>query len=365
MKKILVVDDEKNIGKAFVQLLKRDYEVEVNLSGEDALKRLDGYRPDIVFLDINMPGMDGIETLRELVKKPDHSPVVMMTAYGTIETAVEAMKLGAADYIQKPFSNDEVKLLIRKILELNCLKREVAYYRASSQTEFSFDQIVGVGEELEKVKEIARRVAPTESTVFIRGESGTGKELLARAIHYSSHRRHGPFVAVNCAAIPEEIIESELFGHRKGSFTGAIEDRTGKFRSADDGTIFLDEVGDMSLKVQAKILRVLEERMVTPVGGTEAHEINVRVIAATNQDVEEMVKKGGFREDLYYRLNVVPLHVPPLRQRREDIPSLAEHFIRRFTHGDTKVTISKALINRLAEYDWPGNIRELRNAIER
>lgn len=364
-KRLLVVDDEKNIGAAFVQLFKGDYNVDVSLSGSDALAKLEKLRPDLVFLDINMPEMDGMEVLKEIVRRCENTPVVMMTAYGTIETAVEAMKLGAADYIQKPFSNDELRIVTSRLLSMRGLQKEVEYYRKATTSEFSFDQIVGASEPITKVKEIARKVSMTESTVFIAGESGTGKELLAAAIHYASHRSRGPFIAVNCAAIPEDIIESELFGHKKGSFTGAIEDRIGKFQMADEGTIFLDEVGDMSLKVQAKILRVLEDRKVTPVGGTKPVVLDVRVIAATNKNIEEMVGNGSFREDLYYRLNVVPLRLPPLRERKEDIPHLVDFFIRKFTHGDTQVKASDRLVKQLSSHDWSGNVRELRNFVER
>jgi len=364
-KRLLIVDDEKNIGEAFVQLFKDDFEVAVCLSGGDAFQKLDEYRPDLIFLDINMPKMNGLEVLKDIVKRTQQIPVVMMTAYGTVETAVEAMKLGAVDYVQKPFNNDELRILVGRTLKAKGLEKEIQYYRDATNAEFSFDQIIGISASITDIKETARKVAASDSTVFILGESGTGKELLARAIHYGSHRRHGPFVPVNCAAIPDEIIESELFGHKKGAFTGAIADRPGKFQMAHEGTIFLDEVGDMSLRVQAKILRALEERTVIPVGDTKPAVLDVRVISATNKDARRLVEIGEFREDLYYRLNVVPMRLPALRERKEDIALLVDFFIQKFTHQDTQVKASPELIERLSAQEWPGNIRELRNLVER
>jgi transcriptional regulator with PAS, ATPase and Fis domain len=256
-------------------------------------------------------------------------------------------------------------MLASRILNIKGLEKEVKYYRTAAQDEFSFEQIIGVSDSIRKVKEIAGKVALTESTVFILGESGTGKELLAKAIHYGSNRSRGPFIPVNCAAIPGEIVESELFGHKRGAFTGAVKDRVGKFQAADEGTIFLDEIGDMSLDVQAKILRVLEERTVTPVGGNKSAAVDVRIISATNKNIQKAVAESGFREDLYYRLNVVPLTLPPLRQRKEDIADLVRFFIHKFTHKDAQIAASEELIDHLTVQPWPGNVRELRNLVER
>lgn len=364
-KQILVVDDEERIRQSLNGVLKDEgYEVLEAKDGIQALKQIESDPPDAVLLDIWMPGMDGMETLERIKTQIPNLPVVMISGHANIELAVKATKLGAYDFIEKPLSLEKVLLTVNHALVFSKLEQENRALRQEIQRKY---EIVGNSPEILQLKEQIKIVAPTNGWVLITGENGTGKELVAREIHQLSLRVDKPFVEVNCAAIPEELIESELFGHEKGSFTGALTKRRGKFDLANDGTLFLDEIADMSLKTQAKILRILQEQKFERVGGTEMIYVDVRVIAATNRDLKEEMQKGKFREDLYYRLNVIPLVVPPLRERRTDIPLLVEHFVAEFcleNHKEMK-KISPEAMDLLISYPWPGNVRELKNVIER
>ncbi len=365
MRNILVVDDEKDIRDAIVGVLKDEgFHVEVAGSAEEALKMIDAKVPDLVFLDIWLPGIDGIETLKRIKDRNPGLPVVMISGHASIETAVKTTKLGAYDFIEKPLSLDKLILTLEHALELKQLTEE---NMALKQRELSKYEIIGNSGPMESLRKDINRVAPTNSWVLITGENGTGKEFVARNIYLRSNRAARPFIEVNCAAIPEELIESELFGYEKGAFTNALARKKGKFDMADTGTIFLDEIGDMSLKTQAKMLRILQEQSFERVGGTERITVDVRVIAATNKDLLKRMQSGDFREDLYYRLNVIPLHVPLLRERASDIPLFVEHFLVEFSkETDREVpTISKDAMGILLKYGWPGNIRELKNLIER
>jgi two-component system NtrC family response regulator len=317
-----------------------------------------------VVTDITIPGMSGMEVLKRVHERDARVPVVIITAYGTIESAVEAMKQGAFDYITKPFNRDELRLTLEKALRMRRLEHENVELRAEIKGRYRFEEIVGSSEKIRAVLEMAGRVAASDASVLITGESGTGKELLAKGIHYSSPRADGPFIAVNCAAIPETLIESELFGHVKGAFTGAIRDREGKFELAGGGTLFLDEIGELRIDLQSKILRALQEKTIDRVGGERPVPVDVRVIAATNRDIERAVKDGKFREDIYYRLSVITLHMPPLRERKEDIPLLIEHFLKKYNKAEP-VTLEPEALTVLKDYGWPGNVRELENVIER
>ena len=362
---ILIVDDEESIRRSVADILSDEgYRPVAAADGEEGLEKLRVDPPDLVLLDIAMPGRDGIEILEELRKSWAELPVVMMSGHGTIETAIRATKLGAYDFLEKPLSYDKLLLCVEHGLENARLAEENRRLRDELSRSC---EIVGASEIMVALKEQMAVAAPTEGWVLITGENGTGKELVARQIHIGSKRAGQPFVEVNCAAIPEELIESELFGHEKGAFTGALQTKRGKFELANGGTIFLDEIGDMSLMTQAKILRVLQEHRFERVGGTETMEVDVRVIAATNKDLEREMAEGRFREDLYYRLNVIPLHVPALRERREDIPRLVDWFLDRFSAASSvpRKTISAATLNLLSGYPWPGNVRELQNLIER
>jgi two-component system nitrogen regulation response regulator NtrX len=364
-RRVLVVDDEKGIREALRQLLEyEEIEVRTCASGGEALRLYPEFRPHLVFLDVKMQGKDGIATLRELRALDARAQVVMISGHGTIQTAVEATQLGAYDFLEKPLDTDRVLLTLRNALEHVDLASENLRLRGEVQSQH---EIVGSSKAIQQVIERLEKVAPTAARVLITGENGTGKELVARAIHALSPRAARAFVEVNCAAIPAELIESELFGHVKGSFTGAVADRAGKFESADGGTLFLDEIGDMSLAAQAKVLRALEDGVVSRVGSEQTLAVDVRVIAATNKDLAVEIAAGRFREDLLYRLNVVPIEVPPLRMRRGDIPQLIEHFTRQATRhaGLQPKAFDKEALARLAAHDWPGNIRELRNAVER
>jgi two-component system nitrogen regulation response regulator NtrX len=362
---ILVVDDEKNIRGSLEGILKDEgYRVRGVASGEELLKQIAQTVPDLVILDVWLPGMDGLQALTDLKRLHPELPVIMISGHGTVETAVKATRLGAYDFIEKPLSLEKTVLAVRNALDRQRLELE---NRALRQTLEQRYEIVGESPAIQGLRVQIQSAAPSHGRVLIRGESGTGKELIARAVHRQSLRADKPFVEVNCAAIPEELIESELFGHEKGAFTGATTKRRGKFDLADGGTIFLDEVGDMSLKTQAKVLRVLEEQTFERVGGSETLTVDVRVIAASNKSLEEEIRKGTFREDLFYRLNVIPFEIPPLRGRKEDIPLLAVHFLRLFSqeYGKREKALSPEAMDLLLQHLWPGNVRELRNVIER
>ena len=362
---LLVVDDEKGIRDALVQLFEYEgHEVSTAEDGHKGIELADKLRPDVTFLDVKMPGLDGLDVLAKLREVDPHAVVVMISGHGTIDTAVEATRKGAYDFLEKPLDTDRLLVTLRRALELKGLTQSVAALKRQVASRY---EIVGNSFAIRQVLERVEKVSPTEARVLITGENGTGKELVARAIHRLSARADRQFVEVNCAAIPSELIESALFGHMKGSFTGAIADRAGKFEQADGGTLFLDEVGDMSLEAQAKVLRALEEGVVTRVGGSKPIEVDVRVIAATNKDLEEEIEAGDFREDLFYRLNVVPIRVPPLRERRDDVPMLVQHFadIMSKREGVTPRKFEESAVAHLLELPWPGNVRELRNTVER
>lgn len=364
-KQILIVDDEERIRQSLSGVLADEgYQISEAKEGTQALKQIENDPPDLVLLDIWMPGMDGIEVLERIKSLNPSLPVIMISGHANIELAVKATKLGAFDFIEKPLSLDKVLLTVNNALKVAKLEQENIALRQVVERRY---EIVGASPAIQHLKEQMKIVAPTNGWVLISGENGTGKELVARGIHQMSLRTDKPFVEVNCAAIPEELIESELFGHEKGAFTGALTRKRGKFDLANEGTIFLDEIADMSLKTQAKILRILQEQRFERVGGTEMIFIDVRVIAATNRDLKEEIQKGRFREDLFYRLNVIPLHVPPLRERKNDIPLLVEHFLDEFcreNHKERKKITAEAL-DLLISYSWPGNVRELKNIVER
>jgi two-component system, NtrC family, nitrogen regulation response regulator NtrX len=362
---VLIVDDEVSILNSLSSILEDEgYEVAVAKSGTEALKICLVDPPDLMLLDIWMPEMDGLETLRKVKESSPATQVMMMSGHGSIETAVKAIKLGAYDYIEKPLSLENVTLRVKHALEQHRLEEENRALRTKVERRF---ELVGESPVMLQLRQLIQTAGPTNSRVLIGGENGTGKELVARAIHQHSARVDKPFVAVNCAAIPETLIESELFGHEKGSFSGATSMKRGQFEQADGGTLFLDEIGDMSLSTQAKVLRALQEQQFTRVGGTKLIKVDVRVIAASNKDLLKEIEKGGFREDLFYRLNVVPIVVPPLRDRREDVPLLVKHFMNVHTEeqGLKIKQISPEAMSIFAQYEWPGNIRELKNLIER
>jgi two-component system, NtrC family, nitrogen regulation response regulator NtrX len=364
-RQVLIVDDEASIRQSLSGALKDEgYKVSVAESGRAALERLRSERPDVILLDIWMPEMDGIETLKQL--KTDHPDqiVIMMSGHGNIETAVKAVKYGAYDFVEKPLSLERLLVLLQNAASVQDLAREnVALRKQVSRSR----SLIGQSAPMKQIQELIKRVAPTTGSVLITGENGTGKELVAHSVHALSPRFNKPFVEVNCAAIPEELIESELFGHEKGAFTGATQLRRGKFDLAHGGTLFLDEIGDMSMKTQAKVLRILQEQKFERVGGAQTISVDVRVVAATNKDLKAEISRGAFREDLFYRLNVIPFAVPPLRDRREDIPLLAAHFLREFaaTHGRRERKLAPEALEALRAYGWPGNVRELKNLIER
>jgi two-component system, NtrC family, nitrogen regulation response regulator NtrX len=362
---ILIVDDEESILKALRGILEDEgYKTLCAGDGIEALEVAQRETPDLVMLDIWMPRMEGLETLQRLKALYPGLVVIMMSGHGTIETAVKSTKMGAYDFIEKPLSLEKVIVTVNNALGMNRLRQENASLRGLVLQDH---EMIGGSQPMNRLQEQIRLVAPSNASVLVTGENGTGKELVARSIHYYSPRREKPFVEINCAAIPEELIESELFGHEKGAFTGALAQKKGKFDLADSGTIFLDEIGDMSLKTQAKVLRILQERKFERVGGTRTIEVDVRVVAATNKVLEDEIRGGNFREDLFYRLNVVPFHLPPLRERKEDIPVLAEHFLDLFCRREgreIKVMATEALA-MMKSYDWPGNVRELKNIIER
>ncbi|PKN19775.1 MAG: Fis family transcriptional regulator [Deltaproteobacteria bacterium HGW-Deltaproteobacteria-6] len=362
---ILVVDDEVEICRSLRGILEDEgYQVLVAGSGEEAIKVVAEEMPQLVLLDIWLPGIDGLEALKAIHAAHPNVLIIMMSGHGTIETAVKATKLGAFDFIEKPLSLDKVIILVNNALNVVRLEEENILLKQKVSHQY---ELTGNSQVINDLKEMISIVAPTNAWILIMGENGTGKELVARSIHHLSRRSHKPIVEVNCAAIPEELIESELFGHEKGAFTGATEKKRGKFDLAHEGTIFLDEVADMSLKAQAKILRILQEKKFERVGGNKVIDMDVRVLAATNKDLEKEMDAGRFRQDLYYRLHVIPLHVPPLRDRKEDIPYLTQRFLQDFAakEGQQPKTLTVGALKKLMEHDWPGNVRELKNIIER
>ena len=365
MARLLIVDDEKGIRDALAQVFEYEgQEVRVAEDGPDALLVANTFQPDLVFLDVKMPGMDGLEVLARLGDESPGSLVIMISGHGTIDTALEATRRGAYDFLEKPLDTDRLLVTLRRALELKGLTESMAELRSQVESRY---EIVGNSLPIRRVLERVEKVAATDARILISGENGTGKELVARAIHRLSSRSDTVFIEVNCAAIPSELIESELFGHLRGSFTGAFADRAGKFDQANGGTLFLDEIGDMSRDAQAKVLRVLEQGVLTRIGGSEAVEVDVRVLSATNKNLEQEIEDGGFREDLFYRLNVVPISVPPLRERQEDIPMLVTHFSEGMAarEGSAARVFSDAAMERLKTLTWPGNVRELRNTVER
>jgi len=369
MKRLLIVEDKESLAHMLREAVEADgFEPDVASTGSEAMRWLaEGRRYAAVLTDLRLPGADGIAVLRQAKESDPEVPVIMMTAFGTIENAVEAMKLGAFDFIQKPIDVDHLSLLLRRCREYRELRHENLLLKEEFQKLYRLPAIVGESPRIVEVSHAIQRVAPTDSTVLLLGESGTGKELFARAIHTLSPRRDRAFVAINCAAIPVTLIENELFGHEKGSFTGASGRQLGKFELADSGTIFLDEIGELDLAVQAKILRVLQERRFERIGGTAAIDVDVRIICATNRELEENVRRGAFRDDLYFRINVFPVTIPPLRARAEDVDALADFFVQRFARELPRpgLHLSDAARAQLRAYDWPGNIRELQNCIER
>jgi two-component system response regulator PilR (NtrC family) len=365
---ILVVDDEHSI-LDFLRLLldEEGYRVTTADSMAEARERLGADSFDLVLCDIMMPDGNGLDLLQEIAKTDSRACVIMMTAYTSTRNAIEAMKLGAHDYLPKPFDVDELKVVVARALENTKLVAENAYLRDELRDRYASSSIIGRSRRMLDIFELVDRIAGTSSTVLIQGESGTGKELIARAIHYASARREQRFLSINCGALPEDLLESELFGHERGAFTGAVKEKKGLFQEADQGTIFLDEIGDMSLPMQVKLLRALQDRTVRKVGGTREEAVDVRIIAATNQDLRRGIRDATFREDLFYRINVIPILVPPLRQRREDIPPLVEHFLGKFAEGmgGAPKRIAVEAMRLLEAYEWPGNVRQLENLIER
>lgn len=366
--KILVVDDEKSMCDFMeIMLSKEGYEVETTVSGSEAIQRTSSSKYDLIIADLMMPEMSGLDLLKKIKKGRPNQDMIVMTAFASVDTAIEAMREGALDYITKPFKVDEIKLVIEKSVSRQKLTEENSRLKQQLKKDFSFSNFIGQSEGIINLKKLAAKVSVTDSTVLIRGESGTGKDLIAKAIHAASERASGPFVTINCAALPETLLESELFGYKKGAFTGAIKDKDGLFKMAHGGTFFLDEVGNTTPAIQVKLLRVLEDKIITPVGDTKPIEVDVRLIAATNADLEEDVKAGRFRSDLFYRLNVIPLYIPALRERPDDLPLLVNHFIKKYCERnkvDPK-TLSPGALEVLNKYNWPGNVRELENCIER
>src|SRR6266436_788466 len=358
-KRILVVDDEEKLRRVIeLHLLSAGFDVDKARSAEEALKLAD--RADMVITNLRLPSMDGLQLLSLIRRQNAQAPVVVMTAFGTVENAVEAMKSGATDFLLKPFSLDHLTAVVQKALEVRALRDENRQLKEELGRRYEFDNIKGRSPAMQEIFSTIERVAPTRATVLLAGESGVGKDLIARAIHFHSPRRDRPFVKINCTAIPENLMESELFGYEKGAFTGAAQSKPGKFEQADTGTVLLDEIGDVPASIQVKLLRVLQEREFERLGSNKTQHIDVRLVAATNVDLRAALEQGTFREDLYYRLNVVPMNIPPLRARKEDIPFLVEHFVKKFG-GE----ISEAAMERLLGYHWPGNVRELENVIER
>ena len=364
--KILVVDDEQSMTQFLsIVLRKEGFQVTAVSSGRDALERIKAENFDIVITDIKMPGMDGIQLLNHIKKHDPSLPVVIMTAYASQQSAIDAVNHGAFQYLIKNAKNDEIKLVVRNALEMRKVRSENLFLKRELKKGHEEKTIIGSSDEMLRVFKMVDKVADSEATILIQGESGTGKELIAREIHYRSGKSQGPFVSINCGAIPRDLLESSLFGHVKGSFTGAVRDSAGLFLVAEGGTFFLDEVGDMPIATQVKLLRALQEREIIPVGGTQTVKIDCRLVAATNSDLEKEVAAGRFRADLFYRLNVIPIRLPSLRQRRDDIPILVDHFLKRHAQNHTAKTVNKDAMDLLMRYDWPGNVRELENVMER
>jgi two-component system NtrC family response regulator/two-component system response regulator HydG len=366
--RIVVIDDEVNAAAALETLLREDgYDVARAHDGRTGLQLLEKHDPDVVLTDLRMPGMDGIELLAKIKEIRPETMVIVMTAYGTVKTAVKAMKLGAEDYLGKPIDVEELEVVLQKALERKGLLEEARSLRERLEHKYRLDNLVGESPEMLSVFKTIRQVAPSSASVLLLGESGTGKELFAQALHQHSPRRNRPFVKVACAALPETLLESELFGHEKGSFTGAVYTRAGRFEAADGGTLFLDEIGDITPTVQVKLLRFLEEREFERVGGNKTFKVDVRIVAATHRDLKRKLEEGTFREDLYYRLNVIEIHIPPMRERPGDIPLLAHHFLRKYADANGKELkgISDEVLALLLSHPWPGNVRELENAMER
>jgi DNA-binding NtrC family response regulator len=366
--KILLIDDEINTIRVLTEILKKQgYEVYFSYTAEEGLQMLASVSPNAVIVDYKLPKMNGVEFLEEFNKKRCNAPVIMLTAYGTIEKAVEAMKKGAFNYLTKPINPDELLTIIREAVEKHRLLIENIQLKSQLKERHSFKNIIGKSHAMQEIFNLIETVSKSNSNILILGESGTGKELVAKAIHYESLRADGPFIPIDCAALPEELLESELFGHEKGAFTGAYGQKIGQVELANGGTLFLDEIGELSINIQKKFLRFLQEREILRIGGKSRIKVDVRIIAATNRDLEAEIKKGAFREDLFYRLNVVTISIPPLRNRKEDIAALARHFLDKFSSMNNKVitSIDSEVMNALMEYDWPGNVRELENIIER
>ena len=365
MAKILIIDDEKSIRKTLREILEYEkYQVDEAADGSEGLSMIQKEKYDVVLCDIKMPKMDGIELLDKIIALDNETPVVMISGHGTIETAVEAVKKGAFDFIAKPLDLNRLLVTIRNAMDKLSLVTETKALKKKVSKTF---EMIGESDAIEQIKEMIEKVAPTEARVLVTGENGSGKELVARWVHAKSNRSNGPLIEVNCAAIPAELIESELFGHEKGAFTSAVNQRKGKFEQAEGGTLFLDEIGDMSLSAQAKVLRALQENKISRVGGEKELKVNVRVIAATNKDIKKEIEKGNFREDLYHRLSVILIHVPSLNERKDDIPLLADHFVKLICedYGMPVKTFSKEAIKELQKINWTGNIREFRNVVER
>ncbi|MGQ9653234.1 MAG: sigma-54-dependent transcriptional regulator [Thermodesulfobacteriota bacterium] len=366
--RVLVAEDDGPVRASIVEFLEEDgFTVTQASTGEEALEEIKRENFDLVVTDLKMPGADGLEVLRAIQRDIPQTLGILITGFGTIQSAVQAMKLGAFEYLQKPINFDEFRMVLERALEYQRLHRENKHYRQELRRQFGFENIIGHSEAMQRTFDLVRRVADSDSTVIIYGESGTGKELIAKAIHYQSGRSEKPFVPINCAAIPADLLESELFGYEKGAFTGAHRTKIGRFEYADGGTLFLDEIGEMSPQLQVKLLRALQERSFERLGGVKPVQVDVRIISATNQDLEKAVSDGRFREDLFYRLSVIPIHIPPLRHRREDIPLLVEHFLERFNKGKNREVsgLSREAMDRLIQYAWPGNVRELENLMER
>lgn len=364
--RILIVEDEDKLRRVLqLQLKSLGYEIEEAATAEQGL--VSAPTVDLVLTDLRLPGMDGIAFIKQLHEQGVQAPVVVMTAHGSVEVAVEAMKLGATDFLQKPFSLDHLTAIVQRVMAVQSLRDENRRLREQLDTRYQFDNVIGRSAAMREIFHTVERVAPTRATVLLAGESGVGKDMIARAIHQHSPRKNKPFVKINCTALPENLMESELFGYEKGAFTGATVSKPGKFEQGDGGTVFLDEIGDVPANIQVKLLRILQERQFERLGSNVTRNVDVRIIAATNVDLREALEQGRFREDLYYRLNVVPINVPPLRDRKEDIPFLAMHFLQKHARdlGSVVTAISPAALDRLVQHSWPGNVRELENTIER